>query len=37
MKWKILNISTPVKDLVRSKSFYEMLLGKDNINKKRSI
>ena len=34
MKWKILNISIPVKDLVRSKSFYEMLLGRENINKK---
>ena len=34
MKWKILNVSIPVKDLMRSKLFYELLLGRENINKK---
>ena len=34
MKWKILNISIPVNDLERSKLFYEILLGRENINKK---
>ena len=28
MNWKILNISIPVKDIKKSKEFYEMLLGK---------
>ena len=28
MNWKILNISMPVKDIKKSKEFYEMLLGK---------
>ena len=32
MKWKILNISIPVKEIEQSAPFYEMLLGNPNTN-----
>ena len=32
MKWKILTISIPVKNLQKSKTFYELILGKQNFN-----
>ena len=34
MKWKILNISIPVKEIEQSAPFYEMLLGNPNTNDK---